>query len=148
MWVEPVALSLCLSVLLVWSTWLSYVDVRTRRLPDGLTLPPAAAAVSVTLLLDPAALGVGLLWAGAYLGLGLMVGGVGGGDLKLAVPLGVCVSAVAGIGGVLVAMAGAGALSTVSALRSGDTPHGPAMMGAAAITLALAVVPGLSLPLA
>lgn len=116
-------------ILSLWAGWLIHSDLTARRLADGLTLPPAAVGTSVTVALDPALALVGLLWPALYLSTGLLTRGVGGGDLKLAVPLGMLSAAVAGTAGVLCAIALASAISTVTALRYRETPHGPAMLG-------------------
>ncbi len=142
MWLSA-ALGGALLVLAGWAAMLVVSDLERRRLPDALTLPPAAAAVLVLALTAPALLPAGLVWALLYLVLGVAGGGIGGGDVKLALSLGVTVSVVAGIPGVLLAVAGAGVLSAVAlaALRTASVAHGPSMVCAA---LAVCVVVGLA----
>lgn len=72
---------------LAWAGWLSWVDCRTRRLPNWVTLGGAAVALTwrlgyggVPLLLDGFAAAVG---AGAFLFLPFLVRGAGGGDVKM-----------------------------------------------------------------
>lgn len=115
-------------ILLLWAARLTVTDLATRRLPDALTIPPALAALAAAAVWDPSVLAAGLGWPVLYLLTGLLTGGVGGGDIKLAVPLGILAAACAGAGGVLAAVAVAGVLSTLTAWRAGDTAHGPAML--------------------
>ncbi|MFB7867103.1 prepilin peptidase [Streptomyces sp. NPDC056069] len=147
--------------LLVWllaapfGTLLACVDVRVHRLPDGLTLPLAAAlplllAVAASLpyaagswihsLLGAAALG------GGYLGLFLLhPNGMGFGDVKLAVPLGAALGwygwgvlflgAFAGF--LFGALYGLGLLLTRRARRGTAIPFGPFMIVGALLGLLL-----------
>ncbi|WP_408933100.1 A24 family peptidase [Corynebacterium marquesiae] len=92
-----------------WAAVLSWWDVRQRRLPDWLTLPAAALSLTV-------ANWSGLWWPGIYLVLGLAHAGVGGGDIKLALPLGMLVGHVAGFMGV-VAASGCASMLTLFGLR-------------------------------
>lgn len=103
-------------------------DVRRRRLPDALTLPAGALAL-VACAFHPLALW-GLLWPVGYLVIGR---GIGGGDIKLAVPLGVAVAWVAGLVGVICAIGLSGLLTVLlSKLLNPETlPHGPSMLAAA-----------------
>ncbi|AWB84100.1 prepilin peptidase [Corynebacterium liangguodongii] len=115
-------------VALVLTVALIYYDLRYYRLPDWVTLP-AAAAAAVACVAHPAGL-VGFAWPAAYL---VPAGGIGGGDIKLAVPLGVACALAAGLIGVLLAAAAASAISLVAALaaRKDRVAHGPAMLAAA-----------------
>lgn len=139
MWV-----TLCLStpVLCCWGASLMLVDARFHRLPDPLTLPVAASALVTSALLAPGVLLAGLLWPALYLVVGLLVGGVGGGDLKLAVTLGILVAATAGEVGVLAAIGLAGLAGVVAGVvdKHPATAHGPPMIGAAAVALVAGVV--------
>lgn len=122
---------------LAWSVTLAIYDIAYRRLPDWLTLPAAGLAVVAAVFVDKQAV-AGLLWPAAYLALAWRWGGIGGGDIKLAVPLGVWVAHHAGAIGTFVAMGLASALTLVLLLlrRSPDGPHGPAMLlGAWAVVL-------------
>nr|WP_288831562.1 prepilin peptidase [uncultured Corynebacterium sp.] len=112
----------------VWSAALVAFDLRERRLPDVLTLPAGAAALAACLAL-PAGWW-GLAWPALYL---LPRGGIGGGDVKLALPLGVAVAALAGPGWMLAAVAGASLLTLAAAAlaRADGAPHGPSMLAAA-----------------
>ncbi|MCQ9676242.1 A24 family peptidase [Corynebacterium sp. BF-R-2] len=119
-------------IFLAWGCALFVYDVRYKRLPNFLTLP--AAAVSLWWF-SPA----GLVWPGMYLALALTfrTGSIGGGDLKLALPLGMMVAHVGGVVGVLGAMMGA-ALSTVLwgiVVRDKAPAHGPGMLISAALVV-------------
>ncbi len=108
---------------------LAVYDIAYRRLPDWLTLPAAGVAVVAAVIVDKQAL-AGLLWPAAYLALAWRGGGIGGGDIKLAVPLGIWVAHHAGLFGVVVAM-GLGSVVTLAFLllrRTSGGPHGPAML--------------------
>jgi leader peptidase (prepilin peptidase) / N-methyltransferase len=103
----------------------SAIDVRWHRLPDRLT-GGATVAVGMALLVTAAVTGeTGLVLralAGAALLAGLLFAvhvvsprGMGFGDVKLGVPLGLAVGA-AGLGAVVVAVAVAGAIGAVAGL--------------------------------
>ncbi|HSJ24326.1 MAG TPA: prepilin peptidase [Longimicrobiales bacterium] len=81
-----------LTVLLVLTVAVAAVmDVRTRRIPNVLTLSALGVALALRALLGWPALGAGLLGAGVALALLLplfAMGGVGGGDAKLLVAVG------------------------------------------------------------
>ncbi|WP_435059362.1 prepilin peptidase [Streptomyces sp. bgisy060] len=134
---------------------LACVDVRVHRLPDGVTLPLAAA---VPLLLGGAALlpyGAGswthallggLVLGGAYGVLALInPGGLGLGDVKLALPLGAALGwygwgvlflgAFAGF--LLGAVYGLGLVLLRRADRSSAIPFGPFMLTGGLLGLAL-----------
>ncbi|AZA11523.1 prepilin peptidase [Corynebacterium gerontici] len=129
-----------------WGLCLLLFDVHRGILPNALTLPALAVAVGWAMLNDPTMLWGALLWGGSYLFLALMIGGVGGGDVKLAPTLGI-ISAQQGLFAVLVAMVIASAITMVfagissiisrkrGALRNRGTPHGPGMLIAACIAL-------------
>ncbi|MCP1387163.1 prepilin peptidase [Corynebacterium sp. TA-R-1] len=111
-----------------WSLGLTLSDVRFQRLPDWLTLPAFAPACALCVI-DPGALW-GLVWPAAYLFVGTRIGG---GDIKLAVPLGVGAAWCAGLPGVLAAIGVSGLLTACVGMlaRSRTVPHGPAMLAAA-----------------
>lgn len=113
--------------IVAWTWLLCASDVKYRRLPDALTLPPALVALCSCLVWPPVA--AGLAWPALYLLVGR--GGFGGGDVKLAVSLGVAVAAMRGVLGVLAAVAIAGACSMVLAwfTQSRRVAHGPSMLG-------------------
>ena len=122
----------------VWSISLVLYDVSQRRLPDFLTLPAAALAL-IFCVFYPQGLW-GLVWPALYLLLAVRGSsdrstdaGIGGGDIKLAVPLGVALAGVGGVLAVLAAMLLASALTIVFLLikRLPDTAHGPSMLAAA-----------------
>lgn len=142
MWVPALLVFVPAAILVAWAVVLARIDCVQRRLPNPLTVLPGAAAALVAGALAPSILAAGLIWPAAYLLLGLWLGGVGGGDIKLALPLGILAAASAGALGVLAAMALAGVMSTVAAARSGSTPHGPAMLLSAAVVVAVALIPG------
>ncbi|WJZ17999.1 Type IV leader peptidase family protein [Corynebacterium guangdongense] len=127
-------------VLLAWASMLVVSDLGRRRLPDALTLPPAATGVAVLALAEPSLLPAGLCWALLYLGLGVAGGGIGGGDVKLALSLGALLSALSGMSGVLMAVVASAAFSVaVMTLRgSASAAHGPSMIAAAVVVGVLA----------
>jgi prepilin peptidase CpaA len=93
-WIEggPVAftspLSLALIVVVLIAVW---TDVRTRRIPNGLTATAVVMALVLRALLDAGAVVDGLMGAGIALAVLLplfALGGVGGGDAKLLVAVG------------------------------------------------------------
>lgn len=122
-----------LFALIIWSAVLSIIDIRTRRLPDALTLPGALVVVVLAAVEGHglvAAAGA-LLLAGPYLAVHLISPpACGGGDVKLALGTG----AAAACGGahswvwaalaapVLTAAAGTGAL--LGPRLAGLLPHG------------------------
>ncbi|MEV4684773.1 A24 family peptidase [Streptomyces kurssanovii] len=136
-------------VLVPFAVLLAVVDVRVRRLPDHLTLPLAAGAV---LLLGGAGLlpGAGGSWSTALLG-GVVLGGVyfvlflirpggmGFGDVKLALSLGVVLGwygwavlfAGAFAGFLLGSLYGLGLIALRRAGRRSTIPFGPFMMSGA-----------------
>lgn len=137
-----------LGLLVAWAAALCWWDLSARRLPNWLTLPAGVAAVLA--LFQYPSWAVGLVWPGVYLAQALLpgpAGRLGGGDIKLALPLGVGCAAVAGAAGVLAAMVIAGLVTLVAGLictaagrdrnagRRG-VPHGPAMLFAAAAVAA------------
>lgn len=129
-------------VIIVWAGALCAVDLRHRRLPDRLTLPAALGAGLGAVSLQPALLLGGLGWAGLYALVGLREGGIGGGDVKLALSLGVVVAAAGGVPAWFGAVLGASLLTVLVGVvtRSPSLPHGPAMIVAAAASVVLSRV--------
>ncbi|ALC06026.1 signal peptidase [Corynebacterium deserti GIMN1.010] len=123
-------------VLSLWCLALCVIDVRSRRLPDWLTLPGAAIINGSALIVEPMwALG-GLAWAGVYFVTAVLVGGIGGGDIKFALGLGTAVASL-GLGPLMGAIVGSSAMSVllggifVVANRGYQPhyiPHGPSMV--------------------
>lgn len=116
----------------LWATALSWWDIRERRLPDALTIP--AGVLSVTF----ASWG-GLTWPLLYLLVVLFGAGIGGGDIKLALPLGMLVGATAGPLAVIIACGGAAVLTLLAsgiARAKGGVPHGPSMVLSAGLVMA------------
>ncbi|QPK82448.1 prepilin peptidase [Corynebacterium qintianiae] len=111
-----------------WSAALVYYDVTRLRLPDWLTLP-AVCLASAAILAWPVGLW-GLAWPAAYLASGK---GVGGGDVKLALPLGVVCAAVGGAGAVVAVVLLSSLFTLLGALvtRRAVLAHGPSMLVAA-----------------
>ncbi|GHA72050.1 prepilin peptidase [Streptomyces termitum] len=141
-------------------TLLAWVDVRVRRLPDGLTLP---LALAVPLLLGAAAPlpGAAGSWTGALLGWLVLGGGylllhlispreLGFGDVKLALPLGAALGwygwevllAGAFLGFLLGAVYGFGRVLLGRASRSSAIPFGPFMLTGALLGLVLGAAAG------
>lgn len=115
---------------LLWGTLLCGYDICFRRLPNWLTLPGAAVAISLTVTHEPLAVLGGLAWAALY-----RLGRTGGGDVKLALSLGT----VAALGGwwgwwlaVVLASLSTAALGLI--LRAKSLPHGPSMLCAAYVS--------------
>ncbi|PAT15108.1 prepilin peptidase [Corynebacterium sp. NML 120412] len=118
---------LALCTFVGWSIVLARIDARHSRLPNGLTVPPALVALAACVA-SPY-LAWGLVWPAAY----LAGPGMGGGDVKLAVPLGVLLAALGGPFAVLAAVGLAGLLTVVRGWMAGRAalPHGPQMLAAA-----------------
>ncbi|WP_018295608.1 prepilin peptidase [Corynebacterium lubricantis] len=114
---------------LLWSVALIFSDLRERRLPNVLTLPAGAIALVWALFFSPGSL-IGVLWPALYLVVALLRGGVGGGDIKLALPLGIAVASTAGFVGVWVAIVLASVTTVIVAKIAADSsaPHGPGML--------------------
>lgn len=122
-----VAAVLC-ALTAVWTVVLAVIDGEERRLPDALTLPAAGVAVAACVF-DPAGW-IGLIWPALYLVAGR---GIGGGDVKLAVPLGVVLALVGGAGAVLAGMLLASIFTVLFLVLKKQTAaaHGPSMLAAA-----------------
>ncbi len=131
-----------------WAAALVVMDLRHRRLPNLLTLPGAVAilagAGAAGLECNPALLG-GLALSGLYLLVHLAdPGGLGAGDVKLALALGALTGAfgfpvwVIGAVGAPVLTATAGGLAVLRR-RSTLVPHGPSMCIASLAATGLAV---------
>ena len=120
----------------VWVASLMAWDVRTRRLPDYLTLPGAVLIGGWALAVDPWLLAGGIGWFLLYLVTAGVMGGIGGGEIKFALGLGT-VAALGGAAGWLSAVVGASLITLVLAglvmwRGTGNStvlqvPHGPGM---------------------
>lgn len=136
MW-GSVLLGGAVAVVVTWAVALCVHDLRHRRLPDGLTLPAAAGAGLGALLTAPELLLGGLGWAAFYVLVGLCPPGrgVGGGDVKLALSLGV-LAAAGGVPAWFTAVLGASLLTVAAAVVTGAAtlPHGPSMIVATALS--------------
>jgi leader peptidase (prepilin peptidase)/N-methyltransferase len=138
---------------LLGTAWLavagSVVDVLHHRLPDALTGPAWPAAFLAVLPLGPGALGRAA--AGALVAVAVHAAvhraaprALGGGDVKLAGPLGAVLAAVswpalalaAVLAAVLSAALAAVLLAAGRAGRAAAVPHGPSMLLATALVLA------------
>ncbi|MER0070909.1 A24 family peptidase [Corynebacterium sp. KPL2850] len=116
----------------LWAAALCCWDIRERRLPDALTIP--VGVLSVTF-----ATWGGLAWPLLYLLVALFGAGIGGGDIKLALPLGMLVGATAGPLAVIIACGGAAVLTLIAsgiARAKGGVPHGPSMVVSAGLVMA------------
>jgi leader peptidase (prepilin peptidase)/N-methyltransferase len=136
------------AAVLMWAAVLSVIDLRRRRLPNVLTVPGAAVILVVAALYGrglPALIG-GCALAGLYLVIHLTgPGGLGGGDVKLALGLGALTAALSSdvwVLGALGAPLVTAAAAVVSLLRggTGTVPHGPSMCMTSLTAAALAVL--------
>ncbi|MEJ5927171.1 prepilin peptidase [Corynebacterium sp. H128] len=111
----------------LWATALCGWDICFRRLPNLLTLP----AAMVALVVFPGSWW-GASWALLYLGRG-----IGGGDAKLAISLGV-VAAREGVVQLLLVILLASVLSLMACVvfRTRSVPHGPSMLAATFLLVA------------
>ncbi|MGX7829245.1 prepilin peptidase [Actinokineospora sp. 24-640] len=135
-WVPTVCLVTWVAVPLV------IVDLRHRRLPDALTLgmcPLLAVALAVAVVGGGAEVAVGaLLGAAGFFALHALVavarpGALGGGDVKLALPLGAVLGVLgfeALLGAVFLAAVVTLLLIAVNPRWRAGAPHGPGMLGA------------------
>lgn len=117
----------------LWASALSWWDIREQRLPDALTIPAGVLAVTF-------ANWGGLLWPLLYLLVALRGAGIGGGDIKLALPLGMLVGASAGPLAVIIACGGAAVFTLIAsgiARAKAGVPHGPSMLVAAGLVMAV-----------
>ena len=148
MHVPPASLALAGLLALAWSVVLVLVDLREQRLPNALTLPAGAVTVALCFFFPTG--WWGLLWPGLYVLTAIAMpvrttedsSGIGGGDIKLALPLGVAVALAGGFAGVLGVMLLSSMITAVALLlaRKPGMAHGPSMIAAAwivAITCAL-----------
>ncbi|MCI4676151.1 prepilin peptidase [Candidatus Mycolicibacterium alkanivorans] len=131
------------AAVLFWATALTVVDIRQRRLPNALTLPGAALVVMVAVAYGrgPAALYGAVGLTALYLTVHLVApGGLGAGDVKLAVGLGALTGAF-GPDVWLLGAVGAPVLTAVFGVlgRTRTLPHGPSMCVASLAAAALAV---------
>ncbi len=125
------------------------VDLAVRRLPDALTLPALPVVLVLLAPLGPAALGRGaacaVLAVLAHAAVRRAVpAALGGGDVKLAAPLGAVLGAVAWTAPVLAAVLAAAvtALAGLVLRRRAGLPHGASMLLATAlVATAGAVLP-------
>ncbi|MCM6776825.1 A24 family peptidase [Nocardia sp. CDC159] len=135
--------AIALALLALWCTTLSLIDLRTRRLPDSLTLPGGFAVLGFALFTDRFSVAVtgALLLVVPYLLVHLAApAAFGAGDVKLAAGLG----AAAACGGAhawtwaalaapMLTAVGGGAAALLRAYRSHApsantaVPHGPSM---------------------
>lgn len=134
---------------------LAAVDVAHRRLPDALTLPALPAAVVLVAPLGPAAVVRGLGGAGVAVGAHALLRwyaprAIGGGDVKLAAPLGVVLAAAswaalvpaALLAAVFTAVAAVVCVVTRRVGRGAAVPHGPSMLLATWLVAAAAAGAG------
>ncbi|MDD7585789.1 MAG: prepilin peptidase [Corynebacterium glucuronolyticum] len=126
---EPSAFGQGASVLIfLWMCLLVGWDVCFHRLPDWLTIPAWGILPILWVFLDVEHVGSrivgGIVWLCLYVLVGAVTGGVGGGDLKLAFPLG----QVVGLSLVLPSIAVAAVMTLVLARPGQRVAHGPAMI--------------------
>lgn len=135
----------CACLVLAWLAALSCYDIRERRLPNALTLTGAAAILAAATLggRGPAALGGTAALTAIYLVVHCAApGGMGAGDVKLALGLG-ALTGCFGVGAWFLAALGAPLLTAAvglvrTARRAGAAvPHGPSMCLASAAAVGL-----------
>lgn len=130
-------------IYLLWAAALGICDVRSRRLPDVLTIPAALLVCAAAFVWQPVALCGAVMWVGGQLVAVAMLRGsggrypLGGGDIKLSLSLGVLCWWAGGFFGVLLAIGASSLLSAVIMLlwRKPDLPHGPAMLLASTVVV-------------
>lgn len=140
--------SFLLLIALAWALVLCVYDIRQRRLPDFLTLPAGGLALAWMIFTLQWSGLWGLIWPALYLVLAVLSHGhgMGGGDIKLAVPLGIVIAVYAGGFAVMVAIALTAVVAVVwaiglrwkehrQALRFSDPPNGPAMLLATGVVI-------------
>jgi leader peptidase (prepilin peptidase)/N-methyltransferase len=134
-------------VVLAWLAALSGYDIRERRLPNALTLTGAAAILAAATLAgrgSPALAGTAALTA-IYMAVHWVApGGMGAGDVKLALGLG-ALTGCFGAGVWFLAAFGAPLLTVLLGLTvlrrgGGSVPHGPSMCVASAAGVALTLL--------
>jgi leader peptidase (prepilin peptidase)/N-methyltransferase len=132
-------------LVLAWLAALSCYDIRERRLPNTLTLTGAGAILAVAALAGrgPSALAGAVALTAIYLLVHCVApGGMGAGDVKLAIGLG-ALTGWCGVGAWFLAALGAplltALLGAVSLARRGGrtVPHGPSMCLASAAAVGL-----------
>lgn len=132
-------------LVLAWLAALSCYDIRERRLPNTLTLTGAGAILAVAALAGrgPSALAGAVALTAIYLLVHCVApGGMGAGDVKLAIGLG-ALTGCCGVGVWFVAAFGAplltALLGAVWMTRRGarTVPHGPSMCLASAAAVGL-----------
>lgn len=133
---------------LTWFAWLSWFDIRERRLPNWLTVPGALAILTWATATGrgaPALAGAVLLFA-IYLAMHLIApAAMGAGDVKLAIGIGALTGAfgvdVWSIAAVTAPLLTAG-MAVIIRIKSAErtVPHGPSMCTAAAAATALVLL--------
>jgi leader peptidase (prepilin peptidase) / N-methyltransferase len=132
---------------LAWLVVLSVYDIRSRRLPNALTLPGGAAVMIVAVVAGrgvPALLGGAALFA-VYLVVHLLApSAMGAGDVKLAIGIGAMTGAFGVDVWALAALAAplltaAWAIVAVIWRTESTVPHGPSMCLAAVVACTLAM---------
>ena len=133
---------------LAWLGVLSLYDIRTRRLPNWLTVPGAMAILVAAVAVDrggPAVIGA-IALAGLYLVVHLIAPrGMGAGDVKLALGVGGLTGALGYDVWVLAAIAAplfTAMIACAALVRRSKTPvpHGPSMCLAAVAAAMLSIV--------
>ena len=76
-----------------WALALCWYDMKYQRLPDNLTMPVLCCLIIIAARMNYVALFGGLVWFLLYFMIALLVGGIGGGDIKLAPSLGIIIGA-------------------------------------------------------
>ena len=132
-------------VLLALAAGASYTDIRTRRIPDGLTLTAALLGVALALAGDGLSGGgwalAGLAVGGIFLLPAVALGYVGGGDMKLLAAAGALLGPMGAVRAILLGAILGGIWAVGWLLARGDRkaslPYGPPLAVGAVISFFL-----------
>jgi prepilin peptidase CpaA len=114
------------AVLVVVVVWAAFLDLRTRRIPNWLTMSALLLALAMRVPMGGPALLDGILAAAVAFALAIPVfalGGLGGGDVKLLAAVGAFLGLDALWGALFVAVLVAGAFAIISILKQRRAPE-------------------------
>lgn len=126
---SPLITGAWISGWIMWACALVLYDETSRRLPNAMTYTGGFLAIAVAILYDPSWLWGGALWILLYVVVGAFIGGVGGGDIKLACSLGIIVGSF-GVWCVCLSMMCSSIMTVARSVwsRGNAVPHGPSML--------------------